>query len=81
MSSASSKTIPITKAENVIINLNDTQPNYLSGSSANPNDGNAKLILGDNQSNNIYDNVTGSVLSGGLETILYNNNRSQLVIW
>ena len=33
LSSASSKTIPITKAENVIINLNDSQPDYHSGSS------------------------------------------------
>ena len=31
-----------------------------------PHDGNAKLILGDNQNNYIYDIVTGSVLSGGL---------------
>ena len=66
LSSASSKTIPITKAENVVITLNDSQPNYLSGSAQHPHDGNAKLILGDNQSNNIYDNATGSVLSGGL---------------
>ena len=39
LSSASSKTIPITKAENVVINLNDSQPNYLSGSSEHPHDG------------------------------------------
>ena len=36
LSTAASKTIPITKAENVVINLNDSQPNYHSGSSEHP---------------------------------------------